>query len=198
MDVIEQQIKIGEVIEASTVQFTTQCYRLYESPNLGALIQTQGDMQIFGVVIDVSTNSIDPGRRPIAIGENEDTEEDIYNNNPQLSQLLRTEIRTLAVGSRMDTDIQYGLPSTPPKIHSFVYTCSPKQISEFTTDMSFLSLLLNSNLPSIDEVITAFLKYASEVNDSPRDFLVSAGKELASLLSGQIQRLDNMLKRIAP
>jgi len=196
--VIEQQIKIGEIIEASTIQCTTQCYRLYESPKLGALIQTQGDLQIFGIVFDVSTNSIDPGRRPIAIGETEDTEEDVYNNNPQLTQLLRTEIRTLSIGSRVDTEIQYGLPPTPPKIHSFVYTCSPNQISEFVSKMNFLSLLLNSNLPAIDEITTSFLKYASEVNDSPRDFLVSSGKELASLLSSQIQRLDNMLKRLSP
>ena len=195
---IEQQIKIGEVIEASTVGFTTQCYRLYESPKLGSLIQTQGELQIFGIVIDVSTNSIDPGRRPIAIGETENTEEDVYNNNPQLTQLLRTEVRTLAVGSKIDNNIHYGLPSSPPKIHSFVYNCSPKQISEFTSHMDFLSLLLNNNLLSIDEVTIAFLKYASEVNDSPRDFLVSSGKELASLLSGQIQRLDNMLKRLSP
>ena len=195
---IKQQLKIGEVTEASTVGFTTQCYRLYESPKLGSLIQTQGELQIFGIVIDVSTNSIDPGRRPIAMGETENTEEDVYNNNPQLTQLLRTEFRTLAVGSKIDNNIHYGLPSTPPKIHSFVYSCSAQQTSQFISHMDFLSLLLNNNLPSIDEVTIAFLKYASEVNDSPRDFLVTAGKELASLLSGQIQRLDNMLKRLSP
>jgi hypothetical protein len=47
-----------------------------------------------------------------------------------------------------------------------------------------------------DEVIAAFLRYASLTHQVPHDFLVKAGKELACLLSSDVRRLDSILKRL--
>jgi hypothetical protein len=57
--------KVAEVIEASTAQFTAQCYELYEVPALGSLVKT-GD--IYGIVCHAETAGIEPGRKPIAQG----------------------------------------------------------------------------------------------------------------------------------
>ncbi len=43
-------VRLGEVIEASTTEFTTQCYELYESPPLGALVRCGGGPSVMGVV----------------------------------------------------------------------------------------------------------------------------------------------------
>ncbi len=54
--------KIGEVIEASTGQFVAECYELHSPPPLGSLVKTSdGDVEIYGVVCNAATESIEPG-----------------------------------------------------------------------------------------------------------------------------------------
>tara|TARA_Y100001934_G_C12030361_1_gene621086 strand:- start:548 stop:745 length:198 start_codon:yes stop_codon:yes gene_type:complete len=62
----------------------------------------------------------------------------------------------------------------------------------------FLPLLLESPiLNSIDDVISSFLIKSSKSHDDKSRFLIYAGKELAFNLSGQLIRLNNLLKRIS-
>ena len=89
----EKSNRVGEVIEASTTQFTSQCYELYEMPPLGSLVRT-GD--IYGVVAHAATKGLEPGRRPIARGRDEESEAAIYQENPQLARLLRSRTRSPA------------------------------------------------------------------------------------------------------
>ncbi len=193
----EQAQRVGEVVEASTGEFTAQCYRLYEAPKLGSLIRTGSDDPVYGVVYDIVTQGIDPGRRPIAMGEDEATEEAVYQSNPQITQLLRTDVHALAIGYKNGTSIRQSLPPVPPRIHSFVYQCSPQEMAEFTSALDFLSLLLDARITASDQVITAFLKESSEAHEDGREFLVLAGKELAFLLSRQMQRLNTILRGLA-
>ena len=83
--------RAGEVIEASTAEFTAQCYELYQSPPLGSLVKTtDSPVELYGVVYNATTASLEPGRRPIARGKEETSEEEIYRSSPQLLKLLRT------------------------------------------------------------------------------------------------------------
>ncbi|UCD54000.1 MAG: hypothetical protein JSU76_03670, partial [Dehalococcoidia bacterium] len=84
--------RVGEVIEASTTDFAAQCYELYQSPPLGSLVKT-GDsgVELYGIVYNAATTSLEPGRRPIARGRDETAEEEIYRSSPQLLKLLRSE-----------------------------------------------------------------------------------------------------------
>src|SRR4030042_6585111 len=88
--------KIAEVIEASSAEFTAQCYKLDQAPPLGSLVKTQdrpGD--IYGVIYNVETHSLEPGRRVVARGQNLEAEEEIFTANPQLYRLLTTDFRIL-------------------------------------------------------------------------------------------------------
>ena len=97
----EQPDRIGEVIEASTTDFVAQCYELYQLPPLGSLVKTKYlPVELYGVVYHAATTSIEPGRRPIARGKDEVSEEAIYQASPQLSKLLRSEFTALIVGHR--------------------------------------------------------------------------------------------------
>ena len=121
------ELRLGEVVEASTTQIIAQCYDLYTAPPLGSLVSCgmsdaaggDGDM-IYGIVCEVSTRSIDPGRRPIARGRDEDDEDAVYEANPQLSRLLSTEFNAMVVGHRRDGSLYRWLAPLPPRIHSFV------------------------------------------------------------------------------
>ncbi len=175
-----------------------ECYELHQPPPLGSLVKT-GDMpiEIYGVVYNAATSGIDPGRRPIARGKEEVEEEDIYRANPQLLRLLRTDFKALVLGHREGEKLHHYLPPRPARIHSFVYLCDPDEVRGFSQSLDFLSVLVNARVQgSIDEMVAAFLRQASQAHQDRRGFLVAAGKQLVPLLSGELTRLDTILRRI--
>jgi hypothetical protein len=192
--------RVGEIIEASTTDFVAQCYELYQIPPLGSLVKTKDQsLELYGIVCNAATTSLEPGRRPIARGRDEKTEEEIYRTSPQLLKLLKSEFGALVVGHRQDKKLYHYLPPTPARIHGFVYQCSPQEIKEFGQSFDFLNIIINARLPvSPEELIAAALRRMSQAYEDPRAFLVAAGKELALLLSGDINQLKAILGRIKP
>ncbi len=192
--------RAGEVIEASTGDFIAQCYELYQSPPLGSLVKTvDSPVELYGIVYQATTASLEPGRRPIARGRDEASEADIYRSSPQLLKLLRSEFSALVVGHRQDGKLYHYLPPKPARIHSFVYLCSPDEVREFSRSFDFFNMLLNSRLPvSAEEVVAAALRRMSQVHEDPHAFLVAAGKELAIILGGEFNRLKSILGKIKP
>ena len=190
--------RVGEVIEASTTDFVAQCYELYQSPPLGSLVKTRDlPVELYGIVYHATTTGLEPGRRPIARGKDETSEEDIYRSSPQLSELLRSEFSTLVVGHRQDDKLHHYLPPKPARIHGFVYLCPPEEVKEFSQSFNFLTILVNTHLPvSQDELIAACLRQMSQAYEDRHAFLVAAGKELAILLGGEFNRLKVILERI--
>jgi hypothetical protein len=188
--------KIGEIIEASTGEFTAQCYELHQPPPFGSLVKTrEGEVEIYGVVSGAATTSIEPGRRPIARGREEAEEEDIYRSSPQLAKLLRTDFSALVVGHKESDRLHHYLPPRPARIHSFVYLCDAEEVEKFSHSFDFLSILVGAG-GQADELIAACLRHAAAAHQDPHDFLVKAGKELAALLGGETNRLNTILRRI--
>lgn len=191
--------KIGEVIQASTGEFTAQCYELHLPPPFGSLVKTrEGEVEIYGVVSRAETTSIEPGRRPIARGREENDEEDIYRASPQLEKLLRTDFDALVVGHREGKKgerLHHYLPPRPARIHSFVYLCDREEAVQFSQSLDFLSILVGAG-GQADELIAASLRHVAAAQQAPQDFLIRAGKELAVLLGGETNRLNTILRRI--
>ena len=189
--------KIGEVIEASTGEFVAECYELHTPPPLGSLVRTtDGQVEIYGVICNASTESIDPGRRPLARGREESEEGNIYRQHPQLSRLLRTTFDTIVIGHGQGDALHHYLPPRPPRVHSFVYLCEGDEVRRFTQSLDFLAILLGARAGSVDEVVSACLRRAAGAHDDERAFLVRVGKELAILLGGELNRLNAILRRI--
>jgi len=190
----EPSNRIGEIVEASTTQFTAQCYELYELPPLGSLVKT-GD--IYGIVYNAATTSLEPGRRPIARGKDEASEEEVYRTSPQLLKLLRSEFEVVVVGHKDGDRLCQYLPPNPARIHAFVYLCAPGEVQKFSQSLDFLSILVNNRLPvPADELIAAALRRMSRAHEDSHSFLVAAGKELATLLSSQYEQLKSILGRL--
>jgi hypothetical protein len=190
----QAQGKIAEVTEASTTQFTAQCYELYALPPFGSLVRT-GD--IYGIVCHAGTTGLEPGRRPIARGKDEATEEAVYRSSPQLLKILRSEFTAVVAGYRSGDNVQHYLPPQPARIHGFVYLCQPDEVRNFSRQPGFLQILISAALPvPTEELIAAALRQMSNTQEDRRAFLVAAGKELASLLSSDFLRLKNILGRL--
>lgn len=190
--------RVAEVIEASSAEFVAQCYKLDQAPPLGSLVKTKDELwEIYGVVYNVGTHSIEPGRRVVARGEGMETEDEIFRANPQLAKLLCTDFQALVVGHRQGDGLHHYLPPKPASIHSFVYTCQLEEVKAFTQSLDFLGLVVDARLPiPVDEVIAACLRCAGQAYPDSESFLIKAGKEMARLLSSDARRLNSVLKRL--
>lgn len=190
--------RVGEVVEANTTDFIAQCYEVYCLPPLGSLVKTgDGGNELYAVVCNASTTGIEPGRHPVARGKDAVTEADIYQSNPQLMKLLKSEFSAMVVGHRLDGKLYQYLPPQPARIHGFVYSCPTEEIKEFSKSLAFLNILLNSRQPvQLEELVAACLRQMCHVHEDRSAFLITAGKELALLLSGQFSRLNTILQRI--
>ena len=152
---------------------------------------------IYGIVSNASTSSLEPGRKPLARGKDEATEEAVYESSPQLAKLLRSEFEAVAVGFKDGDVVRHYLPAQPAKIHAFVYLCQPDEVKEFGQSFGFLDILANAALPvPTAELIAASLRRMSLTHEDPQAFLMAAGKELAALFANQYDRLKSILGRL--
>lgn len=185
---------IGEVIRGSTSQFETQCYELYKMPRLGALVVSDDEYPIFGVVSHSVTESLDPTRTPRPRGPGAKNVKSIYQENPQLQNLLASKFISIIVGYIENDAILRKLSPVPPRILSLTRICTESEISEFSSNFDFIARLLNSTIGSPDDVLASFLNIAAQLRPNPEQYFVDAGKEVATLLPGQMRRVNLILR----
>jgi len=191
--------KIAEVIESNTRWFVAQTYRLHDPPPLGSLVMTRdGDTDVYAVVASARTAGLEPGRRPIARGEFEESDEGVFASNPQLSKLLVTSFTAFIVGYRCGDEIRQYLPSRPSRVHSFVLPVPDAETRSFAATVDFIDLLLAADGDiSVDEVIAASLRCLAAMQSDSSLFLLTAGKHLAARMGDDLQRLNSILKRLS-
>jgi len=192
--------RIGEVIEATTTAFIAQNYELWELPALGSLVKTDsGNLELYGVVCRATTQGLEPGRRAIARGKDAPNEEAVFQTNPQLARLLKSEFSTLVIGFKDGATCRHYLPPRPAHIHAFVRTCTPVEVQAFSAKLDFLGLILRSetDIPT-EELAAAVLREIATAQPDQGDFLRQAGRELARQLSKDYSRLKAILERIRP
>ena len=185
------------MVEATSTSFVAQCYRLEGAPALGGLVRTDSP-DIYGVVGRVTTEPLDSARPVLARGEDADSEEDVIRDNPQLARLMTSRFEVFIAGHVEDEVIRQYLPPRPPRVHSFVYACNPEEICQFTSRLDLLRLLLNSGASHADEIIGACIRQAAPSHEQPAEFLALACRALAVELSGEVARLNSILRRVAP
>ena len=191
-------MSLGEVVEATSTGFTVHCRELGAPPPLGSLVVAEdGATEIYGVVHNAATTSIDPSRRVMALAEPEQSEDDLRSAHPELNQLLRTDFQALVVAHRRDGALRPWVAPRPAQVHGFVRLASEERLREVAQDLGFLHLLVNAPLESGDASAVAFLRLAADAQPDRRDFLVLAGKELARLLARDSQRLNALLRMLS-
>jgi hypothetical protein len=200
------QERIGEVIEASTTGFTAGAYELLAAPPFGALVRAQTrdpGIAVYGLVYEIRTGSKEPGGRALVRGRTysgrELFDQEIYNEHPDLAEVLQTEFSALTVGFVAHGQIYQYLPSHPPPVHYSVYETTIAELTSFS-DMTdfFRAPLFASNIPG-DDLLAATIRAAARARlGNERDYLVRAGREVASLLKDDYDRLTAILRRIRP
>jgi hypothetical protein len=153
---------------------------------------------VFGTISCIQTASIDPSRRPTAIGIS--NADELRRAQPQIFELLTTEF-TIALTSFTSPkgNVVHRLPPKPPHIHSFVYQPDDSQLIALTEDFGFLRTLLASSsgmqIPA-DELTAAAILSAWEVRRFDENYIVLAGRALLRLLSNDYHRFQSIMQRL--
>ena len=191
------EARAGEVIEASTGEFTAECYRNADPPPLGSLVTTSdGDVEIFGVVHHAAATGLDRSRPVAALGEDAETEADLRARHPELTELLRAEFSAVVVGHRDGAGVSHVLPPRPARLHGFVHVAGAAAVREFTRSLHYLANLVGTASTDADHAAAAFARLAARAHPDPGAFRLAAGKELARLLARDVQRLNTLLRMV--
>ena len=113
--------RLGEVVEANSTSFVAQSYQLYDTPSLGCLVRT-GSTDIYAVVYRIATEPLDPSRPVLARGEAAATEEEVFQENPQLNRLLTSRFEALVTGHENGGEVR---PTCHPNLPGFIPSSIP-------------------------------------------------------------------------
>ena len=187
--------RVGEVTAAQTQRVDAQCYRAHAAPPLGSLVRI-GAPPVYAVVVDIRHAPLDPTRPLVPRGEELETEDELYAANPQLTSILTTRFTAAIVGYRDGGAIRAGLPSLPPELHSFVFICDATDLAVFGGDFVWLRLLLEDRSPASDTAIANLLRQTADTRVDSRNFLLGAGKALATELAAEPRRMRALLREV--
>ncbi len=198
-------LPIGWVLRSGTADFAVGCRVLEPSvPQFGDMVKTPltETSAVFGLIYNVQVEDDLAVRQLILAGE---MEPEIIKDQRE-NRLVPIELSILAVGHQQNRRISHGLPPQPPLSLDELTICNDTDLRAFTriTDhayrFDYLRLVLNApNVPA-DELLIASLNRTAQAHppETRRRFLLTAGRELARLLSFDMMRLDGILQRIKP
>ncbi|MEX2080787.1 MAG: hypothetical protein WEC33_04160 [Dehalococcoidia bacterium] len=189
------------VVEATNRGFQCAYERYAEHPyGLGQVVAVrEGPHVVFGVVADAASGPEDPSRPLQSRGQPGQTAAEVMAANPEIRMLLRTRVTIVICGYAEGEVTRATLPPVPPPLLAEVERASPQEIARVAEGGAFLSLLLNA--PGCDdEVIAAAVRAAGTGLSAPvrREFVISAGKELARLLKAEPARLASIIRSVGP
>ncbi len=184
---------IGEVIYTSTTEIIGQCRRNCSPPSYGSFILLGKQKECVGVVYNVETTWIDPNRRPLALGIEEDQ---IPRMHPQLAALVRSQFHALLIGTMTNRAFEYGLPQTPPILHAQVEVCNSEQIQRIGGDLGFLRMIYASGKSSTEDLLLSVCRCILEAFDRKRNIAIHLGKAVTELYRDDYDTLKRFIARL--
>ena len=195
------ETRAGEVVAASTTEFSAEAAELHGAPPFGCLVKVvePGRPTIYGLVSYAATGGLDPSRRAVARGLPPTmVDGQIYDEYPELRDVLRTEFTARVVGfADSYGNIRHWLPPFPASLHYSVIVCAAEEVLAFTERHDYLASVLTEEDGNM-ELVAAAIRHAGVVRDGDTGYLLGAGRAVASLLASDYQRLLLILQRIAP
>ena len=189
----------AEIIESNLNSFTAQCWQWDFFPEFASLVQSKNQNRItLGIVTQIKTGSMDPMRYPFTYQK---TESELLAEQPQIFEFLKTTFTVQIVGyieKKLSSKINYILPSTPCKIHSFVQHTNENLESQFLQNSEFIHILFeySNQILNIDELLLAILKKIKNKNQLTNQKIQSFCKMFSLLTGNDYRRLKLFLKRI--
>lgn len=116
------------------------------------------------------------------------------------NRMIPVEISVLNIGYGAGTEFVHSLPPRPPMSLSQVRLCNADEVYYFTQRQDFFRLVVNATEVPSDDLLAALLRYAAGAyhKDERYAFMVTCGRQLARLMSGDMKRLSSVLALIRP
>lgn len=156
---------------------------------------------LYGVVCYAETGALEAGRPLTAFGLDED---ELRREQPQIYELLASRFTAALVAhAGAGVAVRPYLPPRPPRPHARVYLCDDAETRRLTARLDFLRPLLlgGGSVAGVaypaDELVSALLRRAWHAHGGDEAFALRAGRELASLLTGDYDRLRSLVARMA-
>jgi len=193
---------VGRVLRASTRGFScgTHSTRIDYRHDFGAFVKVPSandpDCMVMGLIYAVEIKD------DLLISElvMADSVDPNVLRDQRENRLIPVEISVLNVGYRDGPRIVHSLPPRPPMSLSAVTLCTAEEVYEFTQRFDFFRLVINAAEVPSDDLIAATLRYVQLAYPEPDryDFMVRAGRHLATLIGGDMRRLSSILALIRP
>lgn len=201
-------MRIGEIIETTSIGFIAESFELNSPPPLGSVVAVYvptgsagkaTEAAIYAVVTYGQTVGLDPSRRAIRRSTDTVFDKAVYDHNPELSHVLRTEFGAALVGFVADGHVRQHLPSQPPPLHFSVQSVSQEDLRRFTDSFDYFRLLLTAAGPVVpSQVLAAHGREVYHQRGQDRVWLDAAAREIATLLKDDHYALLTVLYAIDP
>jgi len=188
---------IGEIIEVSSRSAIAQSYELYDCPPIGSVVKCGDDSEdIYGVITNIETRSIDPGRRPNPKGPGFAEVNELYKSNPEITHLMKTEFNIVFLGYKNENVTTISIPPTPPRIFSFVSTLPEEEMINIFSDEGLVKFIVNSNMELKDDVIIMIISKYLNSKKTKTEEIGSFTSQLVGALPDQITRITNIIQNL--
>ena len=188
---------IGEIIEVSSRSAIAQSYELYDCPPIGSVVKCGDDAEdIYGVITNIETRSIYPGRRPNPKGPGFAEVNELYKSNPEITHLMKTEFNIVFLGYKSENATTISIPPTPPRIFSFVSTLPEEEMINIFSDEGLVKFIVNSNMELKDDVIIMIISKYLNSKKTKTEEIGSFTSQLVGALPDQITRITNIIQNL--
>ena len=188
---------IGEIIEVSSRSAIAQSYELYDCPPIGSVVRCGDDSEdIYGVITNIETRSIDPGRRPNPKGPGFAEVNELYKSNPEITHLMKTEFNIVFLGYKHENTTTISIPPTPPRIFSFISTLPEGEMTNIFSDEGLVKFIVNSNMELKDDVIIMIISKYLNSKKTKTEEIGSFTSQLVGALPDQITRITNIIQNL--
>jgi hypothetical protein len=194
------EMTIGRLLRSSTTGYVFGCsVPEPEVPLFGMFVKApaqRGQSEAIGVIYNIAIEDDPFVRQMVATPDLPEA----YIQDQRRNRQVPIEVSVLAVGYRNSNHYVHALPPQPPITLDRISACGDAEVCEFTKRFDYMQLILSAPDAPADELLAASLQRAAACR-APEDrqrFLKEAGRELAKLLSRDLTRLENLLRRIRP
>jgi hypothetical protein len=204
---VDTGVTIGRLLRSATTGYVFGCsVPEPDVPRFADFVKApaqRGRTNVIGLIYDIVIEDDAFVRQMVATPDLDEA----YILDQRLNRQVPIEVSVLSIGYYNEADNGYtagaivcGLPPQPPVTLDSIRPCTHQEVVACTGSFDYLRLIMNAPDAPADELMAVSLRNAAAMRP-PEDrafFLRSAGRELARLLSRDLPRLENLLRRIRP
>jgi len=203
----ETAVTIGRLLRSATTGYVFGCsVPEPDVPRFGDFVKApaqRGRTNVIGLIYNIVIEDDAFVRQMVATPDLDEA----YILDQRQNRQVPIEVSVLSIGyydeggnGASAGGLVCGLPPQPPVTLDSIRPCTPAEVVACTGSLEYLRLILNAPDAPADELIAVSLRNAAGMRraDERVVFLRSAGREMARLMSRDLARLENLLRRIRP